>query len=700
MTDAQGARAAAVPNSEDALAAALQRYQAGAYDEAATLFGALRERAPDQPAMLRLHGLALVRGGRVEEGLPLLARARDAAPGDGLALLHYGVGLQAARRFAEAAEMFRASAPLLPGNPAPALNLAAALVELGEAEAARAAARDALILAPDLAEAHYTLGLAEMAARDFKAARDEFAEAVKLNPRLANGWISLGLARYRLSDVWGATVATNKALSIEPMNNIAEANLAVFLALRGEQEEAIRRLRAVLVRDPACVPARVNLGSQLVIDREPAGALEALAGEPPAGRLGVQWRAQRVSALIMLGRYAEARAELDAITEPPGEAEILIAWRQLLFAVGSRDRSRAEALAERVAALADDETGALLEHRIIAQFDLARFRNARGERARAMDHWRRGHALIGRNQPFSREHYAEFFAVNMECYDRARLHEGPRANNRDMTPLFIVGLPRSGTTLMEQILSAHPAVHGAGERPHLHTCLGKLIGAPVHRAEGARKAADLASPVLSAAARQYLVELHQLAPAARYVADKMPGNALHLGFMATLLPRARVILCERDPRDIGLSIFQFRFFGYHPYAHDLGDLGWYIGQHRKLMEHWRAVLPLPMLSVRLDDWVEDFQGTLRRVLDFLELPYDAACERFYEQERKVRTASVEQVRQPVNARGIGRWRAFAEQLEPLFKELDLANALPEGGEDAGGARSRSAAPFGPRPRSV
>jgi hypothetical protein len=117
----------------------------------------------------------------------------------------------------------------------------------------------------------------------------------------------------------------------------------------------------------------------------------------------------------------------------------------------------------------------------------------------------------------------------------------------------------------------------------------------------------------------------------------------------------------------------------------LADLGWYIGQHQKLMDHWRTVLPLPMLAVGLADWVDDFSGTLGRVLEFLDLPYDAACERFYAQERKVRTASVDQVRRPVNARGIGRWRPYAEQLEPLFTELDDAGVMPD---DIGGARAR------------
>ena len=180
-----------------------------------------------------------------------------------------------------------------------------------------------------------------------------------------------------------------------------------------------------------------------------------------------------------------------------------------------------------------------------------------------------------------------------------------------------------------------------------------------------------------AEAAAYLDELHALAPAARRVLDKMPANANHLGFIATLLPGARVIHCRRDPRDIGLSIYQRRFFGHMPYAHDLADLGWTIAEHERLMAHWRAVLPLPLLDVRLGDWVNDFHGTLDRVLAFLDLPYDTACVDFHRQDRRVLTASAAQVRQPVNASGIGRWHRYTTELAPLIGELETAGSIPD-----------------------
>jgi hypothetical protein len=131
-------------------------------------------------------------------------------------------------------------------------------------------------------------------------------------------------------------------------------------------------------------------------------------------------------------------------------------------------------------------------------------------------------------------------------------------------------------------------------------------------------------------------------------------------------------LCKK-PAGHWLVHLHLRFYGYHNYAHDLADLGWYIAQHKRLMAHWRAVLPNPILTVRLRDWVEDFAGTLRRVLEFLDLPYDPACETFYNVERRVRTVSRAQVRKPINAQGLGRWRQYEHELAPLIA------ALREGG---------------------
>jgi tetratricopeptide (TPR) repeat protein len=659
---------------DQTIAEALQLYQAGTFAAAAERFGLVLQREPKHAVAMRLQGLALVRSGAVASGLPLLARARRISPRDPLVHLHYGVGLLEADRPARAAAMFRRAITMLPKDPVPWINFSTAILALGHAKAARAAARRALAMAPNQAEAHYALGRAEWAAQSPAGARKAFMEAVRLNPNLADAWMNLGLACFQLGHIRDATEAMHRALKARPGYGAAEANLAGFLLVQGDTDGALARLRAVIARDPNCVPARLNLANALLLDREAKEALQLLAGPVPGGREGAHWRAHRALALLLLGRRDEARKEIDAVPRPYGGAELLIVWRELLLAERAGESQAADGFALRLAELAEQEGSGLLEHRIVSYFDLAAFRARRREKDRAFEYWKAGHRLMTRVQPFSRQAFREFVEASIECFDAKRLNDGVRATSTDEAPLFIVGLPRSGTSLTEQILAAHPMVFGAGERAALNRCLVKLAG-PALEARSVRRLAQLSQAAIDEASANFLAELHALAPAARFVVDKMPGNALHLGALATLLPGARIIHCVRDPRDIALSIFQLRFFGYHPYAHDLADLGWYIGEHERLMAHWHEVLPRPMLKVALSDWVNDFAGTLARVLDFAGLPYDSACERFYQHERKVRTASAEQVRRPINASGLGRWQAYAEQLAPLIAELDKAGLV-------------------------
>jgi hypothetical protein len=310
----------------------------------------------------------------------------------------------------------------------------------------------------------------------------------------------------------------------------------------------------------------------------------------------------------------------------------------------------------------------------MAHYDLAKFWSGRGDTAAAFAHWQAGHALLRLSQPFSREAFAEFLEATMAAFDAARFAQGPRANNRDATPVFIVGMPRSGTSLCEQILAAHADVYGAGERTALVHAFARLGG---NAADAPARIAALDAATLDDAAQNYLSELSALAPGKSRIVDKMPGNELYLGLAGLMLPGAKVIHCVRDPRDIGLSIWTFRFHGEHPYAHDLADLGWTIAQRARVMAHWRAVLPNPILTLALQDWVRDFDGTLARLLAHLDLPPDPACARFYEVDREVRTVSSAQVRQPIHARGLGRWRPYAAELAPLIAELEAAGMLAE-----------------------
>ena len=572
-----------------------------------------------------------------------------------------------------------ASAPSSAQAAAVALHRYAGHAAAGDAHAALHAASDACHAAPDLPEAHYAYGEAWAALGEPARAEQAFAAAIRLRPGWADAWINLGLARYRQGAIDDAKTAMRQALRHAPGHPVATANLGAFLRITGAAEEGEALLRAAIAAAPENAGARLNLAADLLQEERPADALALLDAAParpadPAARR--HWHLQRSLALVQLGRLAETRAELaalDAAGPVPAELAALRHWRHVLLAQGAGDRAGAVAAAERMAA-ALGAAGMLPEHRIMGHYDLAKFWSGLGEAGHAFAHWQAGHDLLRRTQPFDRAAHRAFTDASIAHFPRARFTTGPRAGNADPAPVFIVGMPRSGTTLTERILAAHAQVHGAGERTALGHAFAALGGAG-NSADAVARIAALEAPALEAAASAYLAELRALAPGKARIVDKMPGNYAYLGLVGLMLPGARIIHCVRDPRDIGFSIFTFRFYGVHAYAHDLGDLGWTIAEQMRLMAHWRAVLPNPVLTVALSDWVHDFDGTLARVLAHLDLPPDETCRRFHESRDRVRTVSRSQVREPVNARGLGRWRPYAKQLAPLIAELDAAGAL-------------------------
>lgn len=542
-----------------------------------------------------------------------------------------------------------------------------------------AEARRAALRAPRLAETQLILGAARMRAGHWDHAARAFAAAVRLVPDHADAWAWLGTARLETANPDGADLAFLRALALEPHHPRAAVERAGLLRTRGDVDGALALLRGAQAARPDDPALRVALAGVLLAERQAEEALALLGADAPHDpALAVQWRIHRSAALQAAGDLAAARDAVGAIdAPPPGLASALAARRVALAPRDDPEVVRREAEAALAA------PGETTEARIDGHFNLARFWSRRDERDRAFAHWRAGHDLLRPLQPFSRAHFAGFIEAMEEVFDAARLRDGPRAAVGDPSPIFIVGMPRSGTTLAEQILAAHPMIHGAGERSALAAAYMAFAGdADMESRDAAVRVAGQDGASLTAAAVSYLASLRALAPQAARIVDKMPGNFRILGFLALLLPGARVIHCVRDPRDIGFSIFRLRFYGYHAYAHDLSDLGWYIGMHHRLMAHWTAAAPLPILRVHLHDWIDDLRGTTARVLDFIGLPYDAACERFHELDREVRTASRDQVRRPANRAGMGRWRDYADRLSPMIAALQETGALP--GRPAGG----------------
>jgi tetratricopeptide (TPR) repeat protein len=243
----------------------------------------------------------------------------------------------------------------------------------------------------------------------------------------------------------------------------------------------------------------------------------------------------------------------------------------------------------------------------------------------------------------------------------------------DARPVFVTGLPRSGTTLVEQILASHSDVFGGGETGYLHANVLKIsrqIGKPFPLGFS-----DLDQSIMNEAASGYLGSLRALADGERHVTDKNLGTAVYIGLIRAMLPSAKIVCCVRDPRDQGLSLFQKDFGGAQPYCYDLQDIAKYNVLHERMMNYWRNLLPGRIYTISYEKLISDPENQIRMLLSFCDLEFDKACLAFNKTDRKIDTASSAQVRQPLHSGSIGRWRNYQSHLQPLIAELEAGSRL-------------------------
>ena len=338
------------------------------------------------------------------------------------------------------------------------------------------------------------------------------------------------------------------------------------------------------------------------------------------------------------------------------------------FAEGDRHVALAEVLARDMASLPDEDQTHL-------HFALGRIYGDLGQYQQSFRHLVEGNALKRKQLAYDEAAVLARFDVTRSLFSAEVMEERAGLGDPSDAPVFILGMPRSGTTLVEQILASHPEVHGAGELGDFEIAvasLGDADGTPP----------DVGGEELRAIGARYVERVRALAPAARRITDKMPGNFRFAGLIHLALPNARIIHTSRDPVDTCLSCFSILFGGDQPYSYDLGELGRYYRAYASLMAHWRAVLPKGfMLEVRYEALVADFEPQARRIVAHCGLAWDNSCLDFHTAARPVRTASSAQVRRPIYQSSVGRSRPYAGMLRPLLATLgsdqvDVLRELP------------------------
>lgn len=606
------------------LTAALEHHRAGRLDRAEALYRKFLQKSPGHADALHLLGMVALTRGNAEQAIRLIGMALKQAPGFVQAHSNLGLALRAAGRLEESCASFRQAITLQPDFAPAHSNLGLALCELGDLAGAVASCRRAIALDPRSAEAQANLGNALRRAGQEDAAEAALRQAATLNPE--NAELQLYLADLLLERRCFAAAAAcyRRAIELDPGRISARHGLANALRASGAIEAAIVEYRAALALDANQAPIWNDLGR----------------------------------CFLALGRFDEAVESFRrALALDP---ELADAYRNLASCRGIAAEDPAMVRLTALATQADLP----VEQRAAAGFALGLMLDEADRHDDAFAAYDAANRLyrVARAEAGDRFDAAEL----ARRVDRTIEQFTPTAfsgmtgwGNSSALPVFIVGMPRSGTSLVEQIAASHSGVFGAGELRSIGEAAAALGAVESWTPSLVRKVADT-----------QLDRLRALDGTAERIVDKLPDNIFLLGVIAALFPAARVVFCRRDPRDIGLSCYFQKFSaGSLTFSYDLADCGRRIRETERLARHWHRVLPLRWLDVEYEALIADPETESRRLIDFLGLDWQPACLDFHRTDRIVQTASSWQVRQPLYSRSVGRWRAYVNHLTPLLDAL-------------------------------
>ncbi len=616
-------------SNQEMLASAVQHHQTGHLDGARELYQQILQAEPENANVLHLLGLAESQTGRHEAAI----------------------------------DHIRASLRLVPNHAEAHNSLGAAFAARGELADATACFRQAVQLKPDFAAAHRNMGNALRLQEKYEEALASLQSALRLRPQDASALTCFGSVLQKLSRPAEALRYHQQALAINPNSADALDNLGSTLAELNRHTEAIPYFQKALALQPKQASAHNHLGISLgAVGRH----AEAVTCHQKAIDLDPKLAEAHFSlgqTLLTVGRISESRAALEkAVALAPHRADYFCNLAE------SRPFAPDDPLLARMETLARQPI--TTEQRIFLHFGLGK---AYGDLDRPEDSLR--HLCEGNRLQRQRIHYDE--VTTLDVFQRIATVFTPelmraKAGQGDPStlPVFIVGMPRSGSTLVEQVLASHPKVFGAGEIIAFIVAASKLEGLNAPFEPFREAMASLTGEQMRGVGAQYLHHLRALAPDAERITDKGLGNSIVVGLIHLVLPNARFLHIRRDPIDTCVSCFSKWFRSGQQHSYDLAELGRYYRAHEELMEHWRRVLPEGvMLEVQYEDLVEDLEPQAHRIIAHCGLDWDQCCLDFYKSKRPVTTASAAQVRQPIYRRSVGRWRSWKNLLQPLLDAL-------------------------------
>ncbi len=604
---------------------------AGRVDEALAAGGRALELNPDDAGAHSNVGIVLFDQGKFEQAVEHHDHAIAINPGFAEAHSNRGNALQRLKRFTEAEEAYRRAIELQPTFADAWRNLGTCLRELKRPEEAETAYRETLKLNPDNPDTLDNLALAVQDLERFDEAADLLRRALVVDPQSDKLHVHYATVLLNQKKADDAAAAIERACALNPNNPDAVNVMGRVAFERGDLEAALAHHRRALALKPDLSDAYNNMGN----------------------------------VLKELGHLQQAQdAFLEALRLDPNLTGVYVNLADSRkFAPGDPHLATMEGLAAKADGLSKTD-------RMQLDFALGKAYADLKDHARSFKHLLAGNAA--KRTTIAHDEHAAFtlFHQIAATFTRELINDKAGGGHPSAMPIFIIGMPRSGTTLVEQIIASHPAVHGAGELPTFNEVVLTVRGP-----DGTAIPYPDFVPALDAQALQrigaaYVAEVRKLAAGRERVTDKMPSNYYFAGLIRLALPNAKIIHTVRDPVDTCISCFSKLFSGEQNHTYDLGELGRYYKRYEQLMAHWHRVLPGgSILDVRYEDVVADLETQARRIIAYCGLSWHHNCLSFHKTDRPVRTASATQVRQPIYNSAVGRWRVYEQHLGPLLDAL-------------------------------
>jgi tetratricopeptide (TPR) repeat protein len=502
-------------------------------------------------------------------------------------------------------------------------------------------------------------------ARRFREAEYVYQAVLRENPQHPDALNLMGVLAIEAGRNTVALDYLRKAVKLSPKQAIYRNNLGNALIIASHCEEALPHLRRAVALDPGYAEAWCNIGKawRLIGDMVQAEKHFRRTLSLSPGFLRAQTGLAELD--TEMGRFEEAGTAFKRILAlDPRNVEALCGLAMVRkFEVGDPVIGQFETLMRDVQ-LRDDER-APLHHAF------AKICNDLGCYDEAVTHFTRGKEL--KKLKFHTELHHATYAAQRALFTPAFFLERKNFGSEDARPVFVVGLPRSGTTLTEQILASHSAIEGLGELPDMRRIAHGLGYGSADPEVFTKRIAKLTKREAHELAQNYCKAYARAPKDAQRLVDKSPHNYELLGLITLLFPKTHIIHCRRDPLDNGVAIYMQNFSESHGYNKDFATLGAYCREYQGLMAHWQDVLPLPIHTIDYEATVAQFDDTARALISFVGLPWDENCLKFFESERQVRTPSRWQVRQPIYSSSVNRWKRYEKYLGPLKAGLGIAD---------------------------